>query len=126
MANILLRWFFNAVAIGVTTLVLGGIRVDEEGASTPDRLITLLLVAAVFGLVNAVIKPVVKFFAFPLYLLTLGLITFVVNALMLLLTSWISDQVGLVFEVVSFLDALLGAAIISIVSWILSLVVDRR
>jgi putative membrane protein len=126
MANILLRWFFNAVAIGVTTLVLGGIRVDEEGASTPDRLITLLLVAAVFGLVNAVIKPVVKFFAFPLYLLTLGLITFVVNALMLLLTSWLSDQVGLVFEVVSFLDALLGAAIISIVSWILSLVVDRR
>lgn len=126
MANILLRWFFNAVAIGVTTLVLDGIRVDEEGASTPDRLITLLLVAAVFGLVNAVIKPVVKFFAFPLYLLTLGLITFVVNALMLLLTSWLSDQVGLVFEVAGFLNALLGTAIISIVSWILSLVIDRR
>lgn len=126
MANILLRWFFNAIAIGVTTLVLDGIRVDEEGASTPDRLITLLLVAAVFGLVNAVIKPVVKFFAFPLYLLTLGLITFVVNALMLLLTSWLSDQVGLVFEVAGFLDALLGTAIISIVSWILSLVIDRR
>jgi putative membrane protein len=76
-----------------------------------------VLVALVFGVVNWLVKPIVKLLAFPLFILTLGLITLVVNALMLLLTSWLSGKLSLDFHVEGFWAALLGGLIISIVSW---------
>ena len=89
--NILVRLLVNAVALAVAAWLIPGITLDE-GATNTDRAITLAIVAAIFGLVNALIRPVVKLLALPLIILTLGLITFVINALMLLLTSWITDE----------------------------------
>ena len=125
MLSLLLRVVVNAVALWVASEVVSGITVG--GATGQDRVVTLLLVAVIFGLVNAVIRPVVRLIALPLYLLTLGLITFVINALMLLLTSWLSRQTTLEFTVDGFGTALLAALVVTVVSWALNLVVpDRR
>lgn len=87
---------------------------------------TLLLVAVIFGVVNAVLQPVIKTVGCGFYLLTLGLIALVVNGLLFLLTSWIADQAGLPFAVDGFWPAaVLGALFVSIVTWILGAVLDR-
>ena len=80
------------------------------------------MVGVVFGVVNAVVRPVVKLFSLPFILLTLGLLIFVINALMLMLTSWLSEQLGLGFSVDGFWTAVVGALIITVVSWVLELV----
>ena len=124
MLSPLLRVVINAVALWVAAEVVDGITVG--GATDQDRAVTLLLVAVIFGLVNAAIRPVVRLIALPLYLLTLGLITFVINALMLLLTSWLSRQTTLEFAVDGFGSALLGALVVTVVSWMLNLVLPGR
>lgn len=119
MKQLLLRLLINAAAIYVTVLFVPGIGFEggiEVGA--------LLIVALIFGVVNAVIKPIVAFFTCPAYVLTLGLFTFIVNALMLLLTSQIAGAVGAgSFQVNGFLPALIGGIVISIVSTLLSIFV---
>jgi putative membrane protein len=75
--------------------------------------------------VNVIIRPIVLLFTLPLTILTLGLFTFVVNALMLILTSWIAQGMGLGFRVDGFVPALLGSLIISVVSFVLNRVVRR-
>ena len=120
----MLRVVVNVVALGIASAVIDGITVG--GATAQDRAITLLLVAVIFGLVNAVIRPFVRLIALPLYLLTLGLITFVINALMLLLTSWLSGQTALQFEVDGFGTALLASLVVTVVSWVLNLVLPER
>lgn len=108
----------DAVAIWVAASLLDGIEIGGEGTSF---WLTLLGVAVIFGVLNAVVKPILKLLSLPLIVLTLGLFLFVVNALMLSLTSWLSGVVGLDFTVESFFwDAVLGAVIVSAVS----LVVD--
>jgi putative membrane protein len=101
----------------VAAWILGGISVGSADDTVLRRVLTLLGVALVFGVVNAVVKPVVKLLTLPLFLLTLGLITLVINALLLQLTAWISDQVGLHFTVSGFGTALVGAIIVSLVSF---------
>ena len=84
---------------------------------------TILWVAVIFGLVNALIKPVLKFFSLPFIVVTLGLFTVVVNAAMLQLTSWFAGQFDLAFHVDHFVwDALLGSVIITVVMMLLHLV----
>ncbi|HSF25993.1 MAG TPA: phage holin family protein [Actinomycetes bacterium] len=122
MRTFLVRLLVNAVALWVAAIVVSGVTL-AEGATTSNKIITVLLVALVFGLVNALIKPFVKLLALPLFILTLGLITFVINALMLMLTSWISGGVDLAFHVDGFGAALLGALVISIVSFVLNVLV---
>ena len=124
MVSLLLRVVVNAVALWVAAEVVSGITVG--GATNQDRAVTLLLVAVIFGVVNAVIRPVVRLLALPLYVLTLGLITFVINALMLMLTAWLSRQTTLEFAVEGFGAALLGALVVTVVSWVLNLVVPER
>jgi putative membrane protein len=121
MVSFLVRIVVNAVALWVASELVSGITVG--GATSQDRAVTLLLVAVIFGLVNAVIRPVVRLLALPLYVLTLGLITFVINALMLLLTSWLSRLSTLEFAVDGFDTALLAALVVTVVSWVLNLVV---
>ncbi|GAB2575336.1 phage holin family protein [Streptomyces capparidis] len=118
MKNFLVTTVANAVALGVATWVLAGITLSEDG--TARKAVTLVLVALLFGVINALVKPIVRLMALPLFVLTLGLFTFVVNALMLWLTSWASEAVGLSFEVDGFWTALLGALIVSVVSWAVS------
>jgi putative membrane protein len=105
----------NAVALGVAALLLPGIRFGGE--TDMASLINILIVALIFGLVNAFIKPILALLTCPFYIITLGLFTFVVNALMLMLTAWL---VGPRFVVDGFWTALLGSIIISIVSTVIS------
>jgi putative membrane protein len=78
-----------------------------------------VLVAIVFGVVNAVVRPVVKLLSLPLIILTLGLLIFVINALMLLLTSWLAGEMGLGFHVDGFWTAVLGGLVVMVATWIL-------
>jgi putative membrane protein len=125
MRAILIRLAVNAAALWVSTLVVDGINIDEgsEGdGELSKRLMMLLIVAAIFGVVNAFIKPVVKLLALPLFILTLGLITFVINALMLLLTSSVADVMDVPFHVDGFGAALFGGLVISFVSFLINVV----
>lgn len=118
--SLLISLVINAVALVVATWLFEGIML--EGGDTTEKGLTLLVVAAIFGIVNAIVRPVVKVLSLPLYILTLGLIAFVINALMLMLTSWISEQLGVGFEVDGFWTALGGAIVISIVMMLLGAV----
>jgi putative membrane protein len=115
MRNFLIRVVVSAVAVAVAAWLFDGIRVN--GRTTGDRIVTLLLVAAVFAIVNAYMKPIAMVLSLPAIILTLGLFIFVVNALMLLFVSWFADQANIGFHVDGFWTAVFGAIVISIVSW---------
>jgi putative membrane protein len=123
--NFLLRVIINAVAIWLATLILSGLDVVGGGDST-TTVIVFLVVALVFGIVNAVVKPLVKLFALPLYILTLGLFTVIVNAAMLWITSWLSLRSDYGLRIDNFGTAVLGALIISIVSFVLSVALKNK
>lgn len=120
MMNFVVKTLANAGALAVAIWLLQDITLT--GDSTARKAWTLILVALVFGLVNIVVKPVVKLLTLPVFIVTLGLITLVVNALMLLLTSWLAEQFDLSFHVEGFWTAVLGGLIISVVSWALNVV----
>ncbi|MFI0785453.1 phage holin family protein [Streptomyces lydicus] len=120
MKHFLVKTIANAAALAVAIWLLKDITLTGE--NTGRKILTLILVALIFGLVNFLVKPVVKLLSFPLFILTLGLITLVVNALMLLLTSWLAGKADLAFHVAGFWPALLGGVIISIVSWAMHMV----
>ncbi len=122
MRSIITKVVINALAIWIATLVVPN--VDVGGGSLGNRLLTLLVVGALFGLINTFIKPVVKLFTLPLYLLTLGLISFVVNALMLKIVEWLSGKIGIAFDAGPFFWSTLGAAVVvTFVSMILNVTV---
>jgi putative membrane protein len=123
MKNFLVKTIANAGALAVAVWLLD--KITLTGDSTFKKVWTLLLVALVFGIVNFLVKPIVKVLTFPLFILTLGLITLVVNALMLLLTSWLADKLDLSFHVEGFWTAVLGGLIISVVSWALNVVLPE-
>ena len=108
----------NAGALAVATALMSGI--ELTGDTTTDKVVTLLLVALIFGVVTTVIGPIVKLLSLPFILLTLGLLLIVINALLLLLTEWISGLFGLGFTVDGFWTAVGGAIIISIASFVLN------
>jgi len=119
----LIKVVVNAVAIWVATIIVPGVTVTESGDTTGDTIVTLLLVGLLFGVVNAVIKPIVSLLAIPFYILTLGLIAFVINAAMLELVSWLSGKFGITFEIDDFFwSAILAAVVVSLVSMALNLV----
>ncbi|GGU23295.1 phage holin family protein [Streptomyces violascens] len=120
MKNFVVKTIANAAALAVAIWLVKNITLT--GDNTGKKALTLVLVALIFGVVNFVVKPVVKFLSFPLFILTLGLITLVINALMLLLTSWLADKLNLSFHVEGFWTAVVGALIISIVSWAMHVV----
>lgn len=115
-----IRVIVDALAIALATWLVEGIRLT--GKTQQDQIITLVLVAVIFGLVNAIIAPIVKLLSLPFIILTLGLLLFVINALMLWLTSAISEAFGLGFHVDGFLPAALGAVIVMVATWVLEVV----
>ncbi|MFF8351803.1 phage holin family protein [Cellulosimicrobium funkei] len=123
MMNFLVKTIANAGALAAAIWLLQDITLT--GDSTGKKALTLVLVALVFGVVNVLVKPVVKLLTLPLFILTLGLFTLVVNALMLLLTSWLADKLDLNFHVEGFWTAVLGGLIISVVSWALNVVLPE-
>jgi putative membrane protein len=124
MKNLIIRLLANAVALAVASWLVAGITL--QGATTGRRVLTLLIVAAIFGVVNAIVKPVVKVLSFPLLILTLGLLTFVINALMLWLTYWITGKLDVQFHVDGFWAALFGALIITVVGMIINIVLPDK
>ncbi|MEV0180271.1 phage holin family protein [Streptomyces sp. NPDC050625] len=120
MKNFVVKTIANAGALAVAVWLLD--KITLTGDSTGKKVGTLIVVALLFGLVNWLVKPIVKILTFPLFILTLGLITLVVNALMLMLTSWLSGKLDVGFHVDGFWTAVVGGLIISIVSWALNVV----
>lgn len=125
--NFLIKVAVNAVALWVAALVVSGVNLAEGSATWTSKVVTIVLVALLFGLVNAVIKPIAKLLSFPAIVLTLGLFTFIVNAFMLQITEWISGAIGLSFTIRHFFwDAVFAAVIITLVSWVLSVVLPEK
>jgi putative membrane protein len=120
--GIIIRLVITAVSLWIATLLISGIELTTE--SVPGKIGTLLAVAVIFGLVNAVLRPIIKTLGCGLYVLTLGLIAVVINGLLFLLTSWIAGQFELPFHVDDFWpSAVLGALLVGVVSWILNMLV---
>src|SRR5262245_53349833 len=117
----LIRTLATAAALWVATALLDGIAVTS--ASAWRNALTLLAVAVIFGLVHAIIKPIVKILGCLFYIVTLGLIALVVNALLFLLTSWLAGLLHLPFHVDGFWSAFWGAIIVGFVSWLINLVI---
>ena len=124
--NFLIRVAVNGVALWVAALVIDGVNLAENESTFSTKVLTIFLVALVFGVLNAIIKPIATLLSLPFIVLTLGLFIFVVNAFMLQLTEWISDWVGLSFTIDEFFwDAILAAVVITFVSWVLNVVLPE-
>jgi putative membrane protein len=122
--GIIIRLVISALALWISTLVIDGISVTGSAA---EKAGTLLVVAVIFGVVNAVLRPIIKVLGCWAYALTLGLIAVVVNGALLMLTSWIAEQLDLSFDVNEFWPtAILGALLIGVISWLLNLVVPDK
>jgi putative membrane protein len=120
--GIIIRLAIGAVSLWIATVLIDGIKLTTD--SVTGQIGTLLAVAVIFGIINAVLRPIIKSIGCGLYVLTLGLIALVVNGLLFLLTSWIAGQVDLPFHVDDFWpSAVLGALIVGVVSWILNMLV---
>jgi putative membrane protein len=123
--GILIRLVISAVALWISTLVFTGIQLGGDNAVR--KIGTLLLVAAIFGIVNAILRPIIKVLGCWAYVLTLGLVALVVNGGLFMLTSWIAGRLDLPFHVDKFWPtAVLGALLVSVISWIMNLVVPDK
>lgn len=125
MKSFLVKVLVNGVAIWVATLVVPGLGVSgAPSEDLPNQVLTFLVIGLLFGIVNAVVKPVVRLLTLPLYVVSLGLFAFIVNAFMLQLTAWVSQATPLTFQVDDFFwSAVLGAVVVTFVSMILTLLV---
>ena len=122
--GIVIRVVITAIALWISTLVLSGITLNTD--STPKKVGTLLAVAVIFGIINAVIRPIVKTVGCAFYVLTLGLVALVVNGALFLLTSWFAGKLNLPFHVNGFWTAVLGALIVGVISWLLNALVPDK
>lgn len=117
----LIRVVVTAIALWIATLVVDGLEVS--GGGWGKNTLTLLAVALIFGIINAVLKPIIKVVGCVFYILTLGLIALVVNALLFMLTGWLADKLNLPFTVDGFWPAFWGAIIVGVVSWLINLII---
>jgi len=115
--TLIVRLLINAVALWLTTLIVAGVGVVPfEPGGTLEIVLTYLLVAVIFGLVNGIIGNFIRIVAFPLYILTLGLISLIVNGLLLLLAAWLSSLFGFGLVVDGFWWGVLGALVLGILN----------
>jgi putative membrane protein len=117
----LLRVAVSAAALAVATAVLPGIQLTA--GSTISKVLTLIAVALIFGVINAFLKPIIKTIGCLFYILTLGLVALVVNALLLWLVSVVAGWLSLPFHITGFVPAFLGAIIISVLTWLMSVLI---
>jgi len=123
MKSFAIKVLVNGVAIWVATLLVSGITLGGGSGWNTQKVVTLLWVALIFGVINALIKPVMTILSLPVIVLTLGLFALIVNAAMLELTSWFAGQFSLDFHVDAFFwDAVIGAFVITIVTMLVNLV----
>ena len=120
--RLVVRLLINAVALWLTTLIVAGVHVVPYApAGTLETVLTYLLLAVIFGIVNGVIGNLIRVVAFPLYILTLGLIALLVNGLLLLIVSWISGLLGFGLVVDTFWWGVLGALVLGLISWLIGI-----
>jgi putative membrane protein len=124
MMKVLLRVLISAAALFVATVLVPGI--ELRAGTTLSKVGTLIVVALIFGVVNTVLKPIVKTVGCLFYVLTLGLIGLVVNGLLLWLSSWVAGKLSLPFHITGFWAAFWGAIIVGVVGWLLNLFVGDR
>jgi len=117
----LIRVLASAAALAVATAVVPGIELTT--GSVTSKVLTLIAVALIFGVINAFLKPIVKIVGCAFYILTLGLIALVVNALLLWLTSWLAGKLNLPWHITGFWPAFWGAITVSVVGWLLSILI---
>ena len=123
MKRFLVRLVINAIALWLTTLIVAGVTVVPYAANdTVATVLTYLLVALVFGVVNGVIGNLIRIVAFPLYILTLGLIALVVNSLLLLIVAWLTSFLGFGLQVDGFWWGVLGAVVLALLSWLIGII----
>jgi putative membrane protein len=123
MKSFVIKVLVNGIALWVAAHLVPGITLADGNTSTSSQIVTILWVALIFGLLNALIKPIMRLLSLPIIILTLGLFALIVNAAMLELTSWVAGQFNLAFHVDNFFwDAVIGSIIITIVSMILNAV----
>lgn len=122
--HLLIRIAATAAALAVATAILPGIQLRT--ASLPAQVGTLVAVALIFGVVNGVLKPIVKTVGCMFYVLTLGLLALIVNGLLLWLTSAVAGALTLPFHITGFFAAFWGAIIVGFVSWLLGILVHER
>ncbi len=123
MKRFVVRLLINSLALWLTTLIVAGVSVRSYADDTFATVVTYLLVGLIFGVVNAIIGNTIRILAFPLYILTLGLIALIVNGLLLLLVAWISDLLGFGLEVDGFWWGVLGAIVLGLLSWLIGVLV---
>ena len=113
----------NAIALWLTTLLVSGIGVTPyRPGEVLSTVLTYLLLGVLFGIVNGIIGSAIRIVAFPLYILTLGLIALIVNGLLFLLVAWISDLLGFGLSVDGFWWGVLAALVMAIINGLLGLV----
>ena len=122
MRKFLLSTVINAIALWMTTILVAGVTIVPEGQKTPGYLVTLIVTAIIFGVINGTVGTVIRFLAFPLYILTLGILALIVNALLLMLVSWFGTVFGFGLHVANFGAGFWGAIVLSIIAWILGLI----
>ena len=120
----IVRFLVSSLSLALATWLLPGIVLEPRAMA--DQVVTIAIVAAIFGVVNAFVKPLFVFVTSPLLLLTLGLFLLVINAALLLLTSWVCTQLDVGWYVTDFWSAVLGALLVSIVSFVLGSVFAKR
>lgn len=119
MRNLLIRWFVNTVALFAAAWLVPGVHAGNLGVA--------IVAALIFGLLNALVRPLLVLLSCPLMVLTLGLFTLVINTAMFVLTAWVSGLLGLDFWVDGLWPAFLGALVVTVVSILLtSLLRDER
>jgi len=124
MGRLFLRLLINAIALWLTTLILSphlAVKPFSPGGVL-ETIVTYLVVALIFGIVNGIIGGLVRIVALPIYILTLGLISLIVNGLLLLLVAWISGLLGFGLSVENFGWGILGALLLGILSWLIGVV----
>lgn len=126
LVGVVVRIIVNGLALWLAAVIVPGIHIGEQG-DTSHTVSTVLVVAIIFGIVNAILKPILTVLSLPFIVVTLGLFLLVVNAVMLQLTSWISGNLDLAFHVDHFWwDAVFGALIITVVASVLNAVLPDR
>ena len=123
MARFVITLIVNAVALWFTALIVTGVHVVPYASGVTAQILTFLLIALIFGGVNSFVGTFLRIVTFPLYVLTLGLFSLIVNGALLLMVGWISSFLGFGLIVDGFWWGVLGALVLGIIGWLLGLIV---
>lgn len=127
MPKFVTSWILSSASLAIAAQLLGDhMDIGDSEDSTTARIISVLLVGAVFTVVNMFVAPVIKTLSLPFIILSLGLALLVINALLLLLTDWITGKLDVSFFVDGFWWAVLGAIVISLVNTVLGTITNKK